>query len=1300
MGNPGAALTSKENGETNSSGRILVFHSPLSGSSCTTSLANIAWNIASTGRSVLLVDFHLRDPELREYFAPLFTLRGEPQHGIVDMVTEIMAQTQVPGADPAQVCRQGTELHHRIDRLSRWTVIPGVPEGEIGYLGPGGRDPEQRILLQNIHNARFATSPSARHFLRALRTRLLHSGFDYVLVDTAPGNGLFGRQCATLLADQVVLCLPLNQNAVTKAVGITADLRAEAPHVPVHPVLTRVDQDLPELAAHLDSTYARFAPYVEVPEDDPWRYWGRAEIPYKAAIAERRTLAAFLERTRTPNSLFHSYERLTSLLTDGDVPRGRHLTQEQTEQVQLVFEQIRHGTVTSVVLVADPRDRVWVDWVGAQLEWVGIRVVRPRSDPDAPPHAPANSVVTVLVSAHLRGSPAMDVLARLLEREQDHGANGAHRVLGVTIGEGAPPDDFPEAEWLNLRIREERDSRRALLARFDPAFDSRRSLGPEHGPRYPGEPNPERINNAPSGNPNFSGREGHLERIRDLLGQGMEDKPPVVLVGMQGSGKSEIVREFVRRFRSDYDLIRWISADRSEKVEASLTDLAPELNRRAPDDPGDPDRRIEGPEHVLDALRRGRPVHRWLLVYDNAGPPGDLDALIPHDHGHVIVTSYHRDWETYGHRRCLQVGPFTEKEVVELFDDRYPEVDTSTALGLSRRLGHLPALLHRALEWLNSAQRRDDGVRAVTEYVRLLDEREPSVTRGEGSFEERLSGSLALDEIEGYHPASLCLIRLVSHLSPDGIPEDLLRSPHAAAEYGEADPRYRSGLINFNHIHYQLTRVLLLHHDRHLKTFSVHPAVQEVVRDRVPEGERDRFREAARLLLAAYAPHDEEADDTRHDHRYEHLRWHIVPSGADHSAHDDVRRWLVNQVRYHYRRSEFGAALRLGAPLLETWTDSFGESDQLRLRLATQLANVHRSRGDHRAADRLNSRTLALQLEVLGEAHPFTLLTRRGMGSDLRALGRFQEALLHDRKTYDAYLDDRGPDHQHTLLAEHNLALSLAAAGEYGPALENAAHAFRGARELLPQGHPHTWILSSAAATYRRRMGEYVIAQRQIHQAAYLLRRTVGELSSHTLHARKELAVTERLVGESDQALRRILRTRELHLNEYGEDHPRSLAMGLELAACLAADDRFEPAWRRAESCVDGYERTFGERHPFTLVARSNLAAYACRAGEAEHAAEQARLAHEGLAQDDQVGPRHPLTLGAAVNRANTLVATGEITEAVALDVRTQETLRERFGPQHPHSEIAFANYLNSSARHTGDPFSARAHIDLEVPEI
>ena len=1291
---PGAALTSKEIGDTNSAGQILVFHSPLSGSSCTTSLANVAWNIASTGRSVLLVDFNLHSPELREYFSPLFGLRGGRPQGLVDMITDVIAGCHVPGADPAEVCARGADLSDQVEQLSRWPVIPGVPEGEIGYLGPGSHHTARLTQLDTIHGSGFARGALSTRFLRELRTALLDSGYDHVLVDTAPGNGLLGRRCAAVLADQVALCLTLNTTAIHKSARIAAELRTEAPHVPVRPILTRVDLELPNLDELRDRAYETFAPWVEASEDDPWRYWGRAEIPYKARIAERLTLAAFLERTWMPSSLFHAYERLTSILTGGAVPRGRHLTQEQSEQVRLVFEQIRHGAVASVILLADSRDRSWADWVQPQLEWVGIRVTRPRTDGAPPPDTGGHGIIMVLVSAHLHGSAAFGLLHRLLETAPQQGGNGTHRVLGVTIDEGAPPDGFPEAEWINLRIREEEDARGALLARFDPRFPSHRSRGPGQGPSYPGAPNPELISNAPHGNQNFSGREGFLERLRDLLGQGMEDKPPVVLVGMQGSGKSEIVREFVRRFRSDYDLIWWISADRPEKVESSLEELAATLAERFPD------HRSPEADPVLAALRAGRPLNRWLLVYDNAGPPGALDALIPHDHGHVIITSYDRDWEAYGHRRCLQVGPFSEDEVVELFRDRLSEIDAETALALSRRLGHLPAQLHRALEWLNSGQRLDGAAEAVAEYTRLLDEREPSVVRGAGSFEERLSSSLALDELEQYHPASLCLIRLAAHLSPDGVPEDLLRSPRAVSEYTEADPRYRTGRVNFNHVHFQLTRVLLMDFDRQLKMFSVHPAVQEVVRDRIPAGERARVRESVRQVLASYAPHDEEADDPRHDHRYQNLRWQIVPSGASLSGDDEVRRWLVNQVRYHHRKGELEAALELGTPLLSAWTDTFGERDRLRLHLATQLANVHRSRGEHREAGRLNSRTLELQREVLGERHPFTLLTRRGMGADLRALGRFASALEHDRETYSAYLAGRGPHHQHTLLAEHNLALSLSAAGDYAEALRVGEGAHRVTREILGHRHPYTWILSSATATYRRRTGEYVMAHRQIHQAAGMLRRTIGELSSHTLHARKELAVNERLVGDPEQALERIRRTHEQHRGEYGDEHPRSLAMALALAAGLAAADRYDLALHQARTCVDGYTGVFGPDHPFTLAARANLAAYACRTGHVGEAETQARWAHEGLCSDPQVGEVHPLALGAAVNLANALVAKGEITEAVALDVRTQEELHQVCGTQHPHYELAYANYLNSTARHMGDSVSERGHIDLEVPEI
>ncbi|MBR8740146.1 FxSxx-COOH system tetratricopeptide repeat protein [Nocardiopsis sp. MG754419] len=1293
-GTPEAAPIQHECEGTGSTGRILVFHAPLPGSSCTTSLANVAWTIASTGRSVLLVDFDLRTPELRDYFAPLFALHGERPHGLTDMITGIIEDSRRAGADPVRVCTRGTDLSDRIDPLSRWAVLPDVPQGAIGYLGPGAEDSDHRTRLNAILGTTFDTMPLARHFLRALRTRLLRTDYDHVLVDTAPGNGLLGRLCAELLADQVALCLSPNTAHVTKAVDIAAHLRAEAPHVRVRPVLTRVDQELPQLSSLMDATYARLSPYVQVPEDDPLSYWEWAEIPYRAVVAERHTLAAFLERPRMPTSLYRSYERLTALLTDGTVPRGRHLDRERSRRAARLYSRSRDGATTAVTLLAAPRDRVWADWVRAQLEWAGVRVDRPTT-PDSP--GMDHGIVMVLASAHLAGSAAREALRRTGERTAG-GTDTAPRprVLQVTVGEGAPALDLPDLERINLLIREEQDARQALLSRFDPSFKDHTLRGPGHGPRYPaGPPDPVRINNAPRASRSFSGREGYLEHIRDRLGHGMVDKPPVVLVGMPGSGKSEIVREYIRRFRFDYDLIWWIGADHPEQVEASLERLEHKLARAYPE------QRFDELDTVLDTLRQGRPVNRWLLVFDDAGPPGDLDTLVPHDHGHVVITSYHREWETHGLEGCLRVGPFSEAESLDLLRTRLPDIPVDTALRLSARLGHLPALLQRALEWLSSPYREGDWDTIVGAYIGLLDERARSVTQGAGSFAERLSSSLALDDLEEHHPASLRLMRLVSHLAPVDIPEDLLRSPQAVEEYGAADPRYRSGQINFNSVHHQLTRVLLMSHDRRQRTFSVHPAIQEVVRDRVPEEERERIREATRLVLAGYAPHDEEAEDPRHDGRYAHLSRHVTASGADRGYHDDIRRWLVNQVRYHHRRGEYHTALELGSCLLHRWTARFGERDRLRLRLATQLANVHRANGEHLQAWRLNRTTLELQTEVLGARHPFTLLTRRGMSADLRAQGLFRKALECDQDIHADYLTERGPEYVHTLLAQHNLALSLSACGDYAGAATAAAQAFRTAADLLGEEHAYTWIFASAEATYTRRLGDHVLARRQLARAADMLGRVLGERSSHTLHALKELAAAERLVGEPDRALRRIQGAYELHRAEFRDRHPRSLAMVLELAACLASEGRWEQALLRAEECVTGHAEVFGDAHPFTHTARSNLATYAWRSEDPERAVREGRRAHRGLVENAQVGEDHPLALGAAVNLANALVAAGgRDTEVVALDLRAQSALRDRFGSEHPHAEIAYADYDLSTRAHRGEEGGERGHIELEVPEI
>ncbi|MFF7330343.1 FxSxx-COOH system tetratricopeptide repeat protein [Streptomyces sp. NPDC008150] len=800
---------------------------------------------------------------------------------------------------------------------------------------------------------------------------------------------------------------------------------------------------------------------------------------------------------------------------------------------------------------------------------------------------------------------------------------------------------------------------------------------PPQDPPHPAPPRPSQglspavWENVPPRNPNFTGRERLLVELTESLAGSRNPTAvlPEAMYGLGGIGKSQLAIEYVYRHQGDYDLVCWIPSERNSSIVNALSHLA---GRLGIDESGDASA-TTAVAQTLNALRRGVPYTRWLLVFDNAENAQALVPFLPNSrHGAVLITSRNPQWEDIA--GCLEVDVFERSESIALLNKRGPALPREDADALAEALGDLPLAIEQAAAW-----RAQTGMTAQ-EYLRLFNEKRSDLLFEGASnlYPESVATAwnVSLDRIETTNPEALHLLQVCAYFAPEPIPRSLFSGAHRGTitpqlDAALADPMRLGRAIR------ELKRFSLARIDSRDNSLQMHRLVQAVLLQRMTRREQDRMRLGAQSLLASADPRNPEANAQWG--RYSELYPHVVASGAIRSTDPWVRDLVLNTAKYLQRFGDHESALEFTREAHTAAVELFGAEDEKTLLLAFWLGWILFSMGHYKEAAETNKETLDAHERAVrpgptraaeaGESH---LDAIGAVAADLRVEGNFPKALELSRRVFDTATEAFGEDDAFTLNAAHNLGVALRLVGRFREAYELDRNTWDLKQTLLGAEHEQTLLTRVGLTIDERELGLYRHARNRQEEVVSQYLRHLREDNAAVLHAKRVLAVTRRKAGDHETALDLSEQVLTVMEERFGPEHPDTIAAALGLSVDLRYTGQLERARRLAEASLDHYRRIFGDQHPHTVSAQANLAITFRMDDRCEPAYELDRIAHDTLVA--KLGELHPLTMVVATNLASDLAALGRHQEALDLGTRTLEHSTEVLGEVHPSTLSLAAN--------------------------
>ncbi len=652
-------------------------------------------------------------------------------------------------------------------------------------------------------------------------------------------------------------------------------------------------------------------------------------------------------------------------------------------------------------------------------------------------------------------------------------------------------------------------------------------------------------------NRRFIGRSSFLKALhRDLYQNRLQ-----VLCGLGGMGKTHTAVEYAYRHgknakRKGYAHVLWLFADSKQSVIAGFTGIAILL--------GLPESKSNEGTVITEGVKRWLEHSKsWLLIFDNADNPTVLHGFIPSTYpGHILITSRSCSFENISAPQ--RISPLSTTEACSFLMKHTGLKYSSTAMALAERLSGLPLALEHAAVYI-----REQEIGFETYFdsfiespLRLLEKRVKTWI----TAEERQKKTVATTWLPNFQAvkkecrASSETLCLSAFLAPDVIPFDVLEVGGVRAggflqsflSNPKNQPRPVDDLLA------PLARYSLIDKNPAKSGYTVHPLVQEVIRERMPSGIRDTWQKRTIATVAAVFPRSVRTKDWPLCDRLiphvfacaRHISELNLRSTTVARLLNDAGYYLKERARYEESErlylqaleirkristarnhaaaetlSNLGVLYRMwgqydrAAEFLQQALKIYGQRHPETPAVLNRLAVVYRyeNKGRVREAEPLYLRALKMREGSLGKEHPLTATILNDLGGLYRDLGQYKNAEALLTRAFEIRKKEFGLEHPDTVQTLNNLGKLYCMQKRHEESARALWQALTIREKLFDLDHPNV-------AQTLDNLGRLCIAQGKQQEAVPLLERALRI-------RRQRLGETHNLTLETQQRLHEISNT-------------------------------------------------------------------------------------------------------------------------------------------------------------------------------